>query len=66
LSKVFVSSLDALTNTLMAVVCGVETQSLVKTTTNPEAVGEFNCYFKTILKENGGVQVLWTMLHPEH
>ncbi len=37
-----------------------------ETTTNPEAVGEFNCYFKTILKENGGVQVLWTMLHPEH
>jgi len=37
-----------------------------QTTTNPDAVGEFNCYFKTVLQENGGVQVLWTMLHPEH
>jgi len=33
---------------------------------NPELAGEFNCYFKTTLKDNGGVQVLWTMLHPEH
>ncbi|HXV87655.1 MAG TPA: hypothetical protein VD710_01025, partial [Nitrososphaeraceae archaeon] len=33
---------------------------------NPELTGEFNCYFKTTLKEDGGVQVLWTMLHPEH
>jgi len=27
------------------------------------AVGEFNCYFKTTLEDNGSVKVLWTMLH---